>query len=94
MRCAGRTAEALDLRVLPLPGHGDPLPRLRQRRLGAGRDHLPLGLGDHRHDADDQFVGLGHVGGDEPDAGLLEPEQEMGVAGSAGRAWRSGASPR
>ncbi len=35
---------------------------------------------DHRHDADHQVVGLRHVGGDEPDASLLEPEHEMGVA--------------
>jgi hypothetical protein len=57
-------------------------PRLRRgkRSLRPRRDHLSLGLSDNRHDADDHFVGLGHVGGDEPDAGVLQAEQEVGVA--------------
>ena len=49
--------------------------RRRQRDLGSGRDHLALGLGDHRHDADHEFVRLRHVGGHEPDAGLLQVQR-------------------
>jgi diguanylate cyclase (GGDEF)-like protein len=52
-----------------------------QSGLRAGADHVALGLRDDRHDADDHFVRLRHVGGDEADTGLLQPEQEVGVAG-------------
>jgi hypothetical protein len=51
-----------------------------QRFLGPLRDHLPLRLGDQGHDAHDHLVGLGHVGGNKPDAGLLRPEKAMRVA--------------
>ena len=54
-----------------------------QRRLGALADHAALGLRHQRHDADHHLVRLRHVGGDELDAGLLQAEQEMRVAGEA-----------
>jgi hypothetical protein len=40
-----------------------------------------LVLGHNRHDPDRQPVGLRHVGRHEVNAGLLEPEQEMRIAG-------------
>ena len=52
-----------------------------KRRLGALGDHAALGLRHQRHDADHHLVGLRHVGGDELDAGLLQAEQEVRVAG-------------
>ena len=51
-----------------------------ERGLGALADRLTLLLGDQRHDADREPVGVRHVDGDELDAGLL-----AGQAGSARR---------
>ena len=64
-----------------------------ERCLGAGRDHLSLVLGDHRHDPDHQAVRLGQVAGDELDPGIAQRQQKGGVAGPGGRVWRSPAWP-
>ena len=56
-------------------------PRLTPRFLAApARNHAALFIGDHRHDADRQSIGCGHISGHEVDARLLEAKQEMRVA--------------
>ena len=54
-----------------------------QRLLRAAGDRLAFGLGDQRHDADGQVVGLGHVDGEEGDAAVAQGQQEGGVAAQA-----------
>ena len=60
-------------------------PRLRgrQRLLRAPGDGAALLLGDERHDADGEVVGLWHVGGEEADAAVPQGQEEGGVAGEA-----------
>jgi hypothetical protein len=55
----------------PLPGNGDAGLDDRERLLGSVRDRLSLMLGDQRHDADSEVVGVRHVYGDEVNACLL-----------------------
>ena len=52
-----------------------------ERSLGPLRDGLALMLGKGRQDVDGEPVGLGHVGGDELDAGLHQPGDEVNIAG-------------
>jgi len=52
-----------------------------QRFLRPPGDRASLLLGDERHDADGEVVGLRHVGGDEAHAAVAEGEQQGGVAG-------------
>jgi hypothetical protein len=51
-----------------------------QGGLGALADGLAFLFSDHGHDADRQLVGVGHVDRDELHLGLLQTEQEIGVA--------------
>jgi hypothetical protein len=93
---AAATTTDLDRRLRALPGRTRAIfpmteaAKLHAARLGSlesgfspRRDHLALGLGDNRHDADDRLVRLGHVGRDEPDASLLKAQQEMRIARQA-----------
>src|SRR6185437_7104685 len=54
-----------------------------QRVLGPLADHAALFLGNHGHDAHGEAVGRRHVGRDEVDAGLVQAQQEMGIAREA-----------
>ena len=49
--------------------------------LGTPGDGFALLLGDQRHDADGQVVGVRHVAGKEADAGVPKREQEGSIAG-------------
>ena len=57
--------------------------RLRglKRSFGPLADGLALMLGDGRQDVNGELVRLGHIDGDEIDAGLHKPGDEMHVAG-------------
>jgi len=55
----------------------------RQRVFGAPADHFPLFLGNYRHDVHGDPVRVRHIGRDEVHAGLLQPEQEVRVAGQS-----------
>ena len=50
-----------------------------QGHCGTVRYGLPLSLGDYRHDAHRQLIGLRHVGSDERHIGALQTEQEVCV---------------
>jgi hypothetical protein len=57
--------------------------RCRERGLRPRRDHLPFGLSDDSHDADNHLIRLRHVGRDEPHPSLLEAEEKVSVTAEA-----------
>jgi hypothetical protein len=73
--CAGPPSEATERATAGLGGG--------QGSLCARRDHPALFLGDHGHDAHGHPIGRGHVTGDEVDAGLLQSQEEVCIAGEA-----------
>src|ERR1700677_2344519 len=69
--CRNIAAETAELLAASLSGG--------ERGLSPGRNHLPFGLRDHRHDTHNHFVRLRHVGGYELDSCIPHSEEEVSV---------------